>query len=562
MIYYIRRVAINFLFLYILNLCLLHYLKECNTSNYSRILKEQNGKKYIYYNLPKKKNHGIIKGGSKHNDHLFINNWKKKRNVKYKLNKYKPCSIFSFFKKKDKNDKNDKNSQHHINVNSNLENKEKGEMDKDKDKDNEEKEKEKEKIIILKDNTKLDEKKKKELQKEQRMTKLTNVLKEEKKYIKKENNKNNKSNNNNNSNSNNNNNNMDDILKKNKQTQLIKKDDLNINDDVKKKKIQLSINNIDTNSRDILKNENKYKKHLENVKDKFIISLNQIFCSYMNSLDKKENFKYFFEKILQNVEKNFHTYTFITDIEQMNNQQIKKTYMINNINCFNEIMNIIQENLYNILVFKIQFLKVKAINDIKEIIANKKNTNDYISYSNNINKIVQIYEEQLTKLCPLNYIFTLYNNFMENNNYLLNFSYQLPLYKYKSIIDTNIEYLRTFSNDITKNKKKNLYNEIEKNKNYQSILQIIDNQQKQIEILQEQLETSIDGINGKYSPFNCAVAYRIPDTNLNISTQYVKGKFNVKVNCIPDDSLHLLGSYGFVKGLPFGNLGLSLSLNF
>ncbi|KYN93421.1 putative peripheral plastid protein 1 [Plasmodium gaboni] len=551
MIYYIRKIAINFLFLYILNLCLLHYLKECNTSNYSRILKEQNGKKYIYYNIPKKKNHGIIKGGSKQNDHFFINNWKKKRNVKYKLNKYKPCSIFSFFKKKGKNEKNekdDKNAKPHINDNNNHENKEKGEIDKNKEQTS------KEKIIILKDNKNVDEKKKKELQKGEKTNKLTNVLKEEKKYKKKENNKN--SNNQNN----NNNNNMDDSLKQNKQNQLIKKDDLNNN--VKKNKIHLNINNIDTNSRDILKNENKYKKHLENVKDKFIISLNQIFCSYMNSIDKKENFKYFFEKILQNVEKNFHTYTFITDIEQMNNEKIKKTYMINNINCFNEIMNIIQENLYNILVFKIQFLKVKAINDIKEIIANKKHMNDYISYSNNINKIVQIYEEQLTKLCPLNYIFTLYNSFMENNNYLLNFSYELPLYKYKNIIDTNIEYLRTFSNDITKNKKKNIYNEIEKNKNYQSILQIIDNQQKQIEVLQEQLETSIDGINGKYSPFNCAIAYRIPDTNLNISTQYVKGKFNVKVNCIPDDSLHLLGSYGFVKGLPFGNLGLSLSLNF
>ncbi|SOV23668.1 peripheral plastid protein 1, putative [Plasmodium sp. DRC-Itaito] len=551
MIYYIRKIAINFLFLYILNLCLLHYLKECNTSNYSRILKEQNGKKYIYYNIPKKKNHGIIKGGSKHNDHFFINNWKKKSNVKYKLNKYKPCSIFSFFKKKGKNEKNekdDKNAKPHINDNNNIENKEKGEIDKNKEQTS------KEKIIILKDNKNVDEKKKKELQKGENTNKLTNILKEEKKYKKKENNKN--SNNHNN----NNNNNMDDSLKQNKQNQLIKKDDLN--NDVKKNKIHLNINNIDTNSRDILKNQNKYKKHLENVKDKFIISLNQIFCSYMNSIDKKENFKYFFEKILQNVEKNFHTYTFITDIEHMNNEKIKKTYMINNINCFNEIMNIIQENLYNILVFKIQFLKVKAINDIKEIIANKKHMNDYISYSNNINKIVQIYEEQLTKLCPLNYIFTLYNSFMENNNYLLNFSYELPLYKYKNIIDTNIEYLRTFSNDITKNKKKNLYNEIEKNKNYQSILQIIDNQQKQIEVLQEQLETSIDGINGKYSPFNCAVAYRIPDTNLNISTQYVKGKFNVKVNCIPDDSLHLLGSYGFVKGLPFGNLGLSLSLNF
>ncbi|SPJ11331.1 peripheral plastid protein 1, putative [Plasmodium sp. DRC-Itaito] len=550
MIYYIRKVAISFLFLYILNFCFLHYLKECNTSNYSRILKEQNGKKYIYYNLPKKKNNGIIKGGSKHNDHLFINNWKKKRRLKYKLSKYKPCSIFSFFKK----DKNDKNSKPHINDNNNVENKEKHEIGKDKE------EKEKEKIIILKDTKKLDEKKKKVLQKEEKKTKLTNVLKEEKKYIKKENNKNN--NNNNNNNSNNNNNNMDHTLKKNKQINLIKKDDLNNKNDVKKKIIHLNINNIDTNSRDILKNENKYKKHLENVKDKFIISLNQIFCSYMNSLDKNENFKYFFEKILQNVEKNFHTYTFITDIEQMNNQEIKKNYMINNINCFNEIMNIIQENLYNILVFKIQLLKIKAINDIKEIISNKKNMHDYISYSNNINKIVQFYEEQLTKLCPVNYIFKLYNNFMENNNYLLNFSYELPLYKYKNIIDTNIEYLRTFSNDITKNKKKTLYNEIEKNKSYQNILQIIDNQQKQIEVLQEQLETSIDGINGKYSPFNCAVAYRIPDTNLNISTQYVKGKFNVKVNCIPDDSLHLLGSYGFVKGLPFGNLGLSLSLNF
>ncbi|CAA9990160.1 peripheral plastid protein 1, putative [Plasmodium knowlesi strain H] len=332
----------------------------------------------------------------------------------------------------------------------------------------------------------------------------------------------------------------------------------------------IDLSNLESNPKGALKNEIEYRKHLENFKSKIILSLQTIFCSYTKSIDTSDNLRNFVLNILSDFELKFRKYTHLTNVQNMHNHKMKEEYLQSNYNCFLDIVKMIEENLYNILLYKIQSIKLKALDDIKETVLSHRESNaDYISYVNHVNKIFEVYEKKLQNLFPANFKFSLYNKMSKNcgveeqqPSSMSNFVYNFPIEKYEQLIKKNINYVKKLSHDLTKKKKKKLIKEIERSKNYQNILHIIDNQQKQIEILQEQLETNVEGSPGKYSPFHCAVAYRIPDTNLNVSTQYVKGKFNVKMNCIPDDSLHLLGSYGFVKALPFGNLGLSFSMNF
>ncbi|CDU16984.1 peripheral plastid protein 1, putative [Plasmodium yoelii] len=320
---------------------------------------------------------------------------------------------------------------------------------------------------------------------------------------------------------------------------------------------------LNKNPKDALKNVQKYTEHLKNVMDKMIKLLNNIFFYKTKFIEKDNDFKMFFEYIFKEFEKNYKKITYINEIEKMHYEDTKNEYYLANYKYFVKMLNIIEEHLLHILNLKLQFLKLKALNDIKDTISKQTNNIDYISFYNNINNIFISYEKELNNLQPNKYIFTIYDNIKEKkSNILINFNYDISIDKYQNAIKKIIDYLKNFSQDLTKKKKKKIYKNIEKNEHYENILKIIDNQQKQIEVLQEQLESSIDGSNEKYSPFYCSIAYRIPDTNLNISTQYLKKKFNIKLNCIPDDSMHLLGSYGFVKALPFGNLGLSFSLNF
>ncbi|EDL46867.1 hypothetical protein, conserved [Plasmodium vivax] len=337
----------------------------------------------------------------------------------------------------------------------------------------------------------------------------------------------------------------------------------------------IELSNLESNPKEALKNVATYKQHLENFKSRVILSLQTIFCSYTKGIDKKDNLRGFVLHILSDFERKHLEHTHLADVQNMRNEKVREEYLQSNYNCFLDIVKTIEENLYNILLYKIQSVKLKALDDIKETVLSHRESNaDYISYVNHVNKTFEAYEKKLQSLLPASFKFSLYERMSRDSGVaeeeqrkrhpssLSNFAYHFPMEKYEQLIKKNINYVKKLSHDLTKKKKKRLIKEIERSKNYQNILHIIDNQQKQIEILQEQLEANVEGFPGKYSPFHCAVAYRIPDTNLNISTQYVKGKFNVKLNCIPDDSLHLLGSYGFVKALPFGNLGLSFSLNF
>jgi hypothetical protein len=40
------------------------------------------------------------------------------------------------------------------------------------------------------------------------------------------------------------------------------------------------------------------------------------------------------------------------------------------------------------------------------------------------------------------------------------------------------------------------------------------------------------------------MAYRIPDSNINLSGSYQQGKGNIQISCVPDESLPLLGPNG------------------
>ncbi|EUD66515.1 hypothetical protein C922_03149 [Plasmodium inui San Antonio 1] len=338
----------------------------------------------------------------------------------------------------------------------------------------------------------------------------------------------------------------------------------------------IDLSNLEIIPKEALKNVVQYRKHLENFKIKVFLSLQSIFCSYTKGIEKKDNLRNFVLHLLSEFQRKFHKHTHLEDVQNMQNGKMKEEYLQSNYNCFLDIVKTIEENLYNLLLYKIQSMKLEALDDIKETVLSQRESNaDYISYVNHVNKTFEAYEKKLQNLFPSSFKFSLYNKTSKESGVeeskqleqgqpcsLSNFVYHFPMEKYEHLIKKNINYVKKLSHDLTKKKKKKLIKEIERSKSYQNILHIIDNQQKQIEILQEQLEANVEGFPGKYSPFHCAVAYRIPDTNLNISTQYVKGKFNVKLNCIPDDSLHLLGSYGFVKALPFGNLGLSFSMNF
>ncbi|RYH30763.1 hypothetical protein EON65_04240 [archaeon] len=62
-------------------------------------------------------------------------------------------------------------------------------------------------------------------------------------------------------------------------------------------------------------------------------------------------------------------------------------------------------------------------------------------------------------------------------------------------------------------------------------------QQQQIQAMQQQMMSG-------GSPWNAAVAYRIPDTNFNIQCSYQQGRGNVQISCVPDEASSLLGANG------------------
>ena len=95
----------------------------------------------------------------------------------------------------------------------------------------------------------------------------------------------------------------------------------------------------------------------------------------------------------------------------------------------------------------------------------------------------------------------------------------------------------------------------------ETLLRVVQQQQGLLQQLQQQLQQE-----HQPRPFAMGAAYRVPNTNLQISAASRQGRLQLNVTCVPDDSpaaaSGVLGQQGFVRGIEsFGNLGLSCSFS-
>ena len=120
--------------------------------------------------------------------------------------------------------------------------------------------------------------------------------------------------------------------------------------------------------------------------------------------------------------------------------------------------------------------------------------------------------------------------------------------------DSHFVGLQSIITDLS-NGSKLLGNQIQKDKLQQTnTLQYLQTQHQQIQQLSQQLY-------GSQTPWNAALAYRIPNTNININGQHQQGRTNVIVSCVADEYAPMLGANGFTNGVGPGNLGVSLNLS-
>jgi len=114
--------------------------------------------------------------------------------------------------------------------------------------------------------------------------------------------------------------------------------------------------------------------------------------------------------------------------------------------------------------------------------------------------------------------------------------------------------LRSHLNDLSSSSKRLTDFQLKAAREQSQAMQFLQMQQQQLQQVQMQLY-------GANSPWNFGFAYRIPDSNVNLSGQYQQGKGNVQLSCVPDDYAAMLGPNGFTNGVGPGNLGLSVNLS-
>jgi hypothetical protein len=106
------------------------------------------------------------------------------------------------------------------------------------------------------------------------------------------------------------------------------------------------------------------------------------------------------------------------------------------------------------------------------------------------------------------------------------------------------------------NRRKQLISEKIQHADHQAnAFQYLQMQQAQIQAMQQQQ------YGGSPGSWNIGLAYRPPDSNLNISMGYQQGRTNIQISMVPDEQASLLGPNGFTSGVGPANLGLSLNLN-
>lgn len=108
--------------------------------------------------------------------------------------------------------------------------------------------------------------------------------------------------------------------------------------------------------------------------------------------------------------------------------------------------------------------------------------------------------------------------------------------------------------------------QVQANKQNQQAMQFLQMQQQQMQAIQQQVSVSprpfshihtdqpitnqsffivsFFNYQGQSSPWNIGMAYRVPDSNINLSGTYSQGKGNLQISCVPDESMSLLGPNG------------------
>eukprot|EP00614_Pseudopedinella_elastica_P030676 CAMPEP_0172616986 /NCGR_PEP_ID=MMETSP1068-20121228/69313_1 /TAXON_ID=35684 /ORGANISM="Pseudopedinella elastica, Strain CCMP716" /LENGTH=292 /DNA_ID=CAMNT_0013422625 /DNA_START=33 /DNA_END=911 /DNA_ORIENTATION=- len=113
--------------------------------------------------------------------------------------------------------------------------------------------------------------------------------------------------------------------------------------------------------------------------------------------------------------------------------------------------------------------------------------------------------------------------------------------------------LQATMNEVARAKKRLADTKLAAAKAQQEIMKLLQTQHSQIQQLQQVAY-------GTATPLNLGLAYRVPDTNINLSVGHQQGRTNVQLSCVPDESAPLLGPNGFTRGVGPGNLGVSVSL--
>jgi hypothetical protein len=80
-------------------------------------------------------------------------------------------------------------------------------------------------------------------------------------------------------------------------------------------------------------------------------------------------------------------------------------------------------------------------------------------------------------------------------------------------------------------------------------------QQQQMRELQQQ------AMGAQGNKWSAGAAYRVPGTDINLSTAYHNGRCNVQVQLVPDEGANMLGPNGFTRGMGPNNLGLSFNIH-
>jgi len=114
-------------------------------------------------------------------------------------------------------------------------------------------------------------------------------------------------------------------------------------------------------------------------------------------------------------------------------------------------------------------------------------------------------------------------------------------------------HLQSVMNEIVSTKKKLVDVKLKGTERQNTAMAFLQQQQQMIQQLQGQLY-------GSSSPWNVGLAYRFPDSNFNLQTNYQQGRATFQLSCVPDEYAPMLGPNGFTNGVGPGNLGVSLNL--